>query len=582
LPEPIPGNAISGFLATFAAANVTCNRLGGFSPLPDEPGFTPDCIANEIRYTNVGTDYGATPTTGPGDMLDLVVTNLTNYIPNEPFRNGRTAEQTGEFGQVNMADDQVTRFKYDFYKTGTNTAHSLSVPFDFFFFDIDVGENGRLAEAITVARALRVTDIEDACREQNQPSPCLSGSVEIINLGGDTFTCIGTERGYGEDNAESPEQILKPVENMTDFEKVAARKYINVSFPAGISTFEVDYQLTAAATPRTSGRNFQYAIFGEFCALPPFPPPSPPSPFPPPPSSPPLPPPPSPPPPPPLPPPPPPSLSPSPSPPPVEEPPPVARKDPHLYLPHGGRADFRGAGNVTFAMLSAKDVAFNVKFEEADFNWAKRIVHGTKMAAAYWTIRTFTGKMLHIEYNASSKLGGIVHEEGKRDVTIMDNSPALVIDNVHVSLENQKLTVEVGGKWLMSAVIAAFPFGNLAANKYKKLLDIGVQALYDADHDVVAPHGIFGQAYDGDNIGVSGKVDTHRTIETTTVAQAEGAIEGIWSDYMVASPFATAFKYSRFDATEAKPRDVSKLSGKKTPMPATAYSVGASDLPEMV
>eukprot|EP00965_Chrysotila_dentata_P111678 3692800-Pleurochrysis_carterae.AAC.4 len=45
----------------------------------------------------------------------------------------------------------------------------------------------------------------------------------------------------------------------------------------------------------------------------------------------------------------------------------------------------------------------------------------------------------NIEYNASSKLGRIVHEEGKRDVTIMDNSPASVIDNVHVSLENQKL-----------------------------------------------------------------------------------------------------------------------------------------------
>eukprot|EP00965_Chrysotila_dentata_P113265 3742531-Pleurochrysis_carterae.AAC.2 len=301
--------------------------------------------------------------------------------------------------------------------------------------------------------------------------------------------------------------------------------------------------------------------------------------------------------------------------------PPVARKDPHLYLPHGGRADFRGADNVTFAMLSAKDVAFNVKFEEADFNWAKRVVHGTKMAAAYWTIRTTGGKMLHIEYNANSKLGGIVREEGKRDVTIMANSPALVVDNVHVSLENQKLTVEVGGKWLMTAAVAAFPFGNLAANKHKKLLDIGVEALYDADHDVVAPHGIFGQAYDGDNIGVSGKVDTRRTVETTTVAQslsillshdgfsflsvtlsvpkaelirgasalptccfcqAEGAIEGVWSDYMVASPFATVFKYSRFDATEAKPRDVSKLSGKKTPMPATAYSVGASDLPEVV
>jgi len=963
-PNGIPGapSQITGVSVNFNDSIITCNRLGGFAPAPDEPGFTPDCTVDELRYTNIGTDFGFS--TGPSDnvVVDLVITNLTNYIPNNALRNGRTSEQTGEFGQVNMADDQLTRFAYRFVETGTNTPVTFSTPFDFFFYDIDVGEQGRLAEVITIAGALRVTDIEDACRDQNQPSPCLSGTVIIQNIGGNSFTCIGTERGYGADNADTPQQILQPVADMSEFDKVAARKYVNVSFPAGLQGFEVEYSLTASADPGFSGRNFQYTIFGEsreeetffpcyFCPGPPevscetcggftgipcdtayratcenttayacqpgdpsypdckdecaigceeecaswvcsptpgqdfcvecgidptclpgtecydttcttgttfetkasceaaqtcidytchefecklcggpdclegsacfqencldtspadnkfdtiaeceavpctkytcdrdefeckecggtgcevstdpnscyqqfcenisegslydelaacvadgcseytcdltvfeckecggagceastdpnscfqrfceninsipggelypslgvcrndadtngctpkyacisdqcilcgqpgcefgsacfnencletggFP-----------------------------------NLnacnsecssfvcddyeckqcgspecsedeasdpnscfakfcadgSTGPSYPTLEScqrdgcekivcesettqmcyecksdyieslegpdgvhycddkitydnigscqtvcSPPVARKDPHLYLPHGGRADFRGADNVTFAMLSAKDVAFNVKFEEADFNWAKRVVHGTKMAAAYWTIRTTGGKMLHIEYNANSKLGGIVREEGKRDVTIMANSPALVVDNVHVSLENQKLTVEVGGKWLMTAAVAAFPFGNLAANKHKKLLDIGVEALYDADHDVVAPHGIFGQAYDGDNIGVSGKVDTRRTVETTTVAQAEGAIEGVWSDYMVASPFATAFKYSRFDATEAKPRDVSKLSGKKTPMPATAYSVGASDLPEVV
>eukprot|EP00965_Chrysotila_dentata_P111679 3692800-Pleurochrysis_carterae.AAC.5 len=74
----------------------------------------------------------------------------------------------------------------------------------------------------------------------------------------------------------------------------------------------------------------------------------------------------------------------------------------------------------------------------------------------------------------------------------------------------------------MSAVIAAIPFGNLEANKNKKLLDIGVEALYDADHDVVAPHGIFGQAYDGDNLSVSGKMDKTKAAESTTEAQVHG------------------------------------------------------------
>ena len=44
---------------------------------------------------------------------------------------------------------------------------------------------------------------------------------------------------------------------------------------------------------------------------------------------------------------------------------------------------------------------------------------------------------------------------------------------------------------------------------------------------------------------------------------AEGAIEGLASDYKMAGPFATDFKYTRFSATSAQPRDVSQLKGKK-------------------
>ena len=46
--------------------------------------------------------------------------------------------------------------------------------------------------------------------------------------------------------------------------------------------------------------------------------------------------------------------------------------------------------------------------------------------------------------------------------------------------------------------------------------------------------------------------------------QAEGAIEGEAADYALPSPFATAFKYSRFDATApVPPRNVSALTGRK-------------------
>ena len=58
-------------------------------------------------------------------------------------------------------------------------------------------------------------------------------------------------------------------------------------------------------------------------------------------------------------------------------------------------------------------------------------------------------------------------------------------------------------------------------------------------------------------------------------AQAEGAIEGTWEDYIVPTPFATDYKFSRFDAKAAPHRDVSKLSGSKKA--AVADAAGASD-----
>ena len=115
----------------------------------------------------------------------------------------------------------------------------------------------------------------------------------------------------------------------------------------------------------------------------------------------------------------------------------------------------------------------------------------------------------------------------------------------------------------------------------RSCLDVTVQPLYDPDTDVVAPHGILGQAYDQDKLAANGRVDEEKTAESTTTAQAEGAIEGSWEDYIVSNKFATDFKYSRFGLAKAAPRDVSKLSGTKRAASADAV-VGVADLAKKV
>ena len=69
-------------------------------------------------------------------------------------------------------------------------------------------------------------------------------------------------------------------------------------------------------------------------------------------------------------------------------------------------------------------------------------------------------------------------------------------------------------------------------------------------------------------------------MEFTTSAQAEGAIEGNFTDYIMPSPFATSFKYARFDAKgTVASRNVSALTGAKTAAKAgSANSAGSTEL----
>ena len=61
-------------------------------------------------------------------------------------------------------------------------------------------------------------------------------------------------------------------------------------------------------------------------------------------------------------------------------------------------------------------------------------------------------------------------------------------------------------------------------------------------------------------------------------AMGEGAIEGAAADYTIdgAEPFSTEFKYSRFHATHASPRNVSALTGLRRHIKGSGGSEGAA------
>jgi len=289
-----------------------------------------------------------------------------------------------------------------------------------------------------------------------------------------------------------------------------------------------------------------------------------------------------------------------PSQPPPPPPPPTvtctACLDPHLTFAHGGRADFRGKDKTWYPMLSARNITFNTYFAHDDFVNKNKVVHGSAMMAAAWVLRTnATGKVVTIEYNASAAMRTSAYVKVANSaiaVHVSHGSKPFVLENVHIEMRDRKLSgagkhdfhgvalIVTDGRWQTS--VWSRPYPNSAANPGKALLNIHMEALYDADLDPIAPHGLIGQSYDGDMTPTDGALDDYTGKEVTTKAMAEGALEGDASEYELRHKFATHFKYSRFDVTAAKHRDTSKLRIAKDAKPRKEASAGtaSADLDE--
>ena len=84
-----------------------------------------------------------------------------------------------------------------------------------------------------------------------------------------------------------------------------------------------------------------------------------------------------------------------------------------------------------------------------------------------------------------------------------------------------------------------------------------------AGADPRGAHGILGQAFAPGRARAQGRGQARRLQRHggDDERQAEGAIEGVYTEYKLVAPFDTAFKYSRFDDT--------------TPAPAVAKAVPA-------
>ena len=257
--------------------------------------------------------------------------------------------------------------------------------------------------------------------------------------------------------------------------------------------------------------------------------------------------------------------------------------DPHLHFAHGGEADFRGEDGGLYAMLHHHDLAVNDMFEACAFflespSFLK--VRGTFVTDVFFKIATVaSGSLLRVEFSPNAPPTPLIHGLNHSGIRRLVPGESLVAEDVSIAFAErgaaEVLYVRTAG-W---AVNATARFIRRSATTLKKQVDLSFLPLRDPLEQqqrtgkVVAPHGLIGQSFDGDNIAVDGNKDHYRELwwrqtslkgrEITTEAQAEGAIEGSGEDYRVADIFATDFKYRRFAVASAAPRNASALTGTK-------------------
>jgi hypothetical protein len=245
------------------------------------------------------------------------------------------------------------------------------------------------------------------------------------------------------------------------------------------------------------------------------------------------------------------------------------RDDPHAVDPHGGGFDFRGEDGATYNLVSHSNTSVNARFEHVDYrSKAGKLIHGSYMREVYVTSHTNTSRAVHIEYASKKPLTAQV-SIGKDSNEIL-TTQRMSVDNVLVSLDNRTLKVETPD-WVILARSKVNP-GIIGANSCatgRCFLSVSVRPQFDERTTAAAPHGLLGQSYDGDGVGIQGAIDNYnsKADEFTTSANGEGAIEGKAADYKMFGKFETNFAFSRFGKKSALPRNISTLTGKKVQNP---------------
>ena len=169
----------------------------------------------------------------------------------------------------------------------------------------------------------------------------------------------------------------------------------------------------------------------------------------------------------------------------------------------GGYFDFMGKNMTVYNLLSTNNVSVNALFKHTDYNDAgskKRLIHGSFMTAAYVATKASDGRILQIEYDATRAVLLPIKIDGAAP-TVHQAPASMSVGNVDISLKDRTMTI-ITSAWVVTAS-SKMKKGILRGNSCatgKCFLNIVIVPVTDVGHAAVAPHGLLGQAYDGDGM----------------------------------------------------------------------------------
>ena len=119
---PTDGPIGEGFKLQFEGSEVSQNNLGGEGP---------DSGDENLRFPDIGRVSDAS--NDVNDQIDLVVTEISGYVPNNVLQNKVKGDS---FGQINLLADRETTLEFCFEKPKNQGGEKVVIPsFGFVFHE---------------------------------------------------------------------------------------------------------------------------------------------------------------------------------------------------------------------------------------------------------------------------------------------------------------------------------------------------------------------------------------------------------------------------------------------------------------